>query len=140
MFLNKVEMNDNESRINIKMHTVSLENSYLPYLFFHIPHFFLINKRKLFFNLHILHEYLSCIRQVRKWKFPIPYLLCTASYTYIKKLLLEKKMSSASYNIAFHSFFLNPFCVLSYFMPKGEMKRCCWHPEGLLTWKYFIGT
>lgn len=123
------------------MHTVSLEKcSYLSYLFFHIPHFILINKRKLFFNLHILYEYLSCIRQVRKWKkksHPL-FALYSIYIAYKSSCWQKKNVVSIPYNIAFHSLFFcgkNPFCVLSYFMPKGEMKRCCWHPEGLLTWK-----
>lgn len=41
-------------------------------------------------------------------------MLCTASYTYIQKLLLKKKMSSASYNIAFHSFFFLQKSILCF--------------------------
>lgn len=58
MFLNKAEMNDNESRVNIKMHILFHLKTLICAVFI-FPHpAFYSNKQKetFFFNLHILYE------------------------------------------------------------------------------------
>lgn len=164
MFLNgNVEMNDNgrKKRIEKKATTTTNRRNYLQkcilfhlniiflyFVVFVFPHpAFYSNKQKetffFIFLIYISSTRISIMHTTSKkmGKKTFSSLICSAQHkSSCWQKYMEKKCRQHPRILLFILFFCakkNPFCVLSYtLMPKGEMKRCCWHPEGLLTWKY----